>query len=252
VHLPGKDAPDWSAFRSKSIQIIESGRHHRKLRRGALAFNSFDIVVRNLTTVDLQLFENRLQSISLLGVPNYFGPQRFGYQENNITKAENLFQKTFKAPDRYHRGLYLSAARAYVFNQLLSERVRLNNWNRAIPGDVLVLEGSRAFFKPETIDRKILQRIQTMDIHPSGVLWGNGKQVVSDLALAIEEKIVEHNPTMCRGLESFGLEIGRRSLRLKVTKLQWKYIDKSSLELEFKLFPGSYATSVLRELIQFT
>ncbi len=252
VHLPGKDSPDWKAIESESIRLIEFARNYRKLRRGALASNSFEIVVRNLVGTNRREIDDRLKTISQRGVPNYFGPQRFGFQEQNIEKAEDLFRGKLKIKDCYRRGLYLSAARAHVFNQLLSERVAQNNWNRAIPGDAFMLEGSRAFFKPEIIDGEILRRLQLMDIHPSGVLWGKGKQVVTDEALTIEENIVQKHSAHCEGLRTFGLEMDRRSLRLNVATLQWELIDSTSLGLRFMLSPGAYATSVLRELVDFS
>ena len=101
VHLPGKDAPDWNTIESKSIRVVEFGRHSRKLRRGALASNSFDIVVRNLASTDRQQIDNRLVTISQLGVPNYFGPQRFGFLEQNIEKAEDLFRGNLKVKGNY-------------------------------------------------------------------------------------------------------------------------------------------------------
>ena len=252
VHLPGKDAPDWNTIESDSIRPIEFGRHSRKLRRGALSSNSFDIIVRHLVGTDRQQIDNRLKAISRQGVPNYFGPQRFGFLEQNIEKAENLFRGTLQIKDRYRRGLYLSAARAHVFNQLLSERVAQNNWNRAIPGDTFVLEGSRAFFKPDIINEEILRRIQIMDIHPSGALWGKGEQMVTDDALAIEQNIVRKYSTHCAGLRAFGLDMDRRSLRLNVAALQWELMGETSLNLRFTLSPGAYATSVLRELVHFS
>ena len=174
---------------------------------------------------------------------------QLGHQEQNIQKAAELFEGSANVPDRYRRGIYLSTARAYVFNQVLSTRVASNNWSQAIPGDAFMLEGSRAFFKPEILDQEIHHRIQIMDIHPTGVLWGKGDPVVTDEALIIEQNIADGNTAFTRGLEEFGLEMSRRSLRLKVNKLKWVFQDKTSLGLLFILPAGGYATSVLRELV---
>ena len=40
----------------------------------------------------------------------------------------------------------------------------------------------------------------------------------------------------------------RRSLRLPVGELRWRWLDGDALELAFRLPPGAYATVVLREL----
>jgi tRNA pseudouridine13 synthase len=47
------------------------------LPRGALEGNRFEITVRNLAA-DREALTQRLRVIGSGGVPNYFGPQRFG------------------------------------------------------------------------------------------------------------------------------------------------------------------------------
>jgi tRNA pseudouridine13 synthase len=45
------------------------------------------------------------------------------------------------------------------------------------------------------------------------------------------------------------MEQERRALRLPVRKLQWQWLDAATLQLQFALPPGAYATSLLRELV---
>jgi tRNA pseudouridine13 synthase len=51
-------------------------------------------------------------------------------------------------------------------------------------------------------------------------------------------------------LIDFSVDSDRRALRANVQDLQWQFIAEDLLELTFTLPAGSYATSVLREIIQ--
>ena len=55
------------------------------------------------------------------GIANYYGSQRFGNEGQNVNKALAMFQGA--KVGREQRSLYLSAARSYLFNQILACRV---------------------------------------------------------------------------------------------------------------------------------
>jgi tRNA pseudouridine13 synthase len=192
--------------------------------------------------------EKRLKTISAQGVPNYYGEQRFGHDQNNLTFANQLFAGELKKLSRHKRGIYLSAARSYLFNMVLAKRIADGTWDRAIPGDCMLLDGSRSHFSVEEIDAEIEQRIQEMDIHPTGPLWGKGKQSVSLDVAELEDAIMDQHPEWTQGLIRFGLSYERRALRSRVIDLKWDWPDEDDLELSFGLYPGGYATSVLREI----
>jgi tRNA pseudouridine13 synthase len=247
VWLPGKADPDWEKFQTDGIKIIKVLRHSRKIKRGALSGNDFTVVIRDLQG-DLDSMERVLVEIELHGVPNYFGVQRFGHQGRNIMKAVALFQGA--RMKKHQRGIYLSAARSLLFNQILARRVEAHNWHRAIPGDAMAFTGSKQYFKTALPDADIRQRISTGEISPTGALWGVGAADVSAEALSIEEDVAANYPELVLGLEQFGVEMARRSLRLQVAGLQWQFLDNSTLQLNFTLTSGGYATSVVRELIK--
>ncbi len=152
--------------------------------------------------------------------------------------------------DRNTRSLYLSAARSWLFNALLAERVRAGNWNHAIPGDAMLLAGSNSYFVAEAGDAEIEPRLAAFDIHPSGPLWGRGTLATAGQALELERRLPVAHPVLCRGLEKAGLDQARRALRLVVPDLESELdTAAATLILDFSLPPGSYATTVLRELI---
>ena len=137
-----------------------------------------------------------------------------------------------------------------MFNLVCSARVAAANWHEAIEGDVFVLTGTHSFFVPEKIDEQIIKRVTGNDIAPSGPLWGRGELATTSNARALEESVLTPYIQWCKGLEQLGLKQERRSLWLPVDDLKWT-ISEQSIELRFTLPVGSYATSVLRELITF-
>ncbi|MCK5872214.1 MAG: tRNA pseudouridine(13) synthase TruD, partial [Methylococcales bacterium] len=243
VWLPGKEDPDWTEIETEAIKILQISRHSRKLKRGALVGNQFQITVRNFSG-DQKACEQQLSTIKMEGFPNYFGEQRFGRQGNNITTALALFDGTQKIK-RQQRGIYLSAARSFLFNEILSHRLQTHCWNQALNGDILMFSGSNSYFKVTSLDETTRQRLENKELHPTGCLYGKG-----DL-LAIETPIISKQATLSLGLLKFGLEADRRVLRIVPQNLQWQFLDSQQLQLRFFLNAGSYATALLREAIDF-
>ena len=250
IHLPGQPDPDLSALQSDEFQILQAIRHDRKLKRGALSGNHFKLRIRNSSATADQL-EQRIALIAQQGVPNYFGEQRFGHGMANLDKAEELFRGGLRKLKKHQRGIYLSAARSWIFNQVLSERIRQENWNRYIKGDVFMLEGKTACFADDNSD-DIGTRIEHKEIHPTGPLWGRGKNMAQQDCLLLENNIAAQYELLCQGLEKAGMQQERRSLRLMVNQLNWQLESNDTFVLEFDLPAGAYATMVLREIIQLT
>lgn len=248
VWLPGKPDPDWSLLNSDNVEILKTIRHNRKLRRGSLRGNQFTLIVRDVNG-DVSDLEQRMNTIMQDGVPNYFGDQRFGIDGRNLEKAEIMFGGK-REKDRFKRSIYLSAARSAIFNDLLSQRVKMNKWADGIPGDVMLLDNSHSYFSAEEIDEKIIQRLKEHDIHPSGPLWGRGELLSKGIVAELENKLSSKFEIYDVGLKNARLDQDRRSLRLSVSDLHWNYdAGNKMLNLSFFLPAGGYATSVLREII---
>ncbi len=246
LDLAGKAEPDWSVLGDDGLSILQATRHSKKLRRGVHKRNRFAITLRDLQG-DTATLADRLTAIGQSGAPNYFGAQRFGRDEANLDWARRLFAGE-RVNNRNKRSIYLSAARSFLFNQLLSKRVSENTWHRAVEGDVMQLAGSHSIFVPEAIDETIQQRVSEMDIHPTGPLWGRGGLKSGGTVRALEQQLADDYPDYCQGLEQAGLKQERRSLRLPVKQLEWSQQD-SHLHLSFELEAGAYATAVIRECV---
>ena len=249
VDLAGKPEPEWKELETEELKICEASRHIRKLKRGAIAANHFKLTLSQFEG-DKEDVVQRLNSIKKTGVPNYFGEQRFGRNDANLKQAEKLITGELKRIKRHLRGIYLSAVRSFLFNQVLSQRVSNNSWASPLEGDVFMLDGTRSIFSPEAIDDEIRQRVELKDIHPSGPMWGLGELSSKDEVLLLENEMRDKNVQWCAFLENAGLKQERRALRLPVRGLQWEW-KNDDLLLVFSLAPGSYATSVLRELVMY-
>ncbi len=246
VWLPGKEAPDWQAGLPDTVELLDETRHQRKLKRGSLKGNRFKLVIRDFVGEESE-FAAIVERIKAQGVPNYFGEQRFGHNNVNIEKAQQWLGGDFKIKDRQKRSLYLSAARSWLFNHVLSQRVKDNTWNQALPGDVFMLGDSNACFC-ETLNDEILERVKKLDIHPSGPLWGKGHLLSQGQVAAFEENVTAPFACLREGLENKGLKQQRRSLRLPVCDLDYCFDSTDTVTLTFSLPPGCYATVVLKEI----
>lgn len=242
VHLPNTgevNLPELPA--APEYRVLFSVRHYKKLRRGIHEANRFVIRLRQLQG-DQEEIESRLQQVVEQGVPNYFGEQRFGINGGNLLEADRLLEEQYGSNRQRGRrkqssskggspkgGLYLSAARSYLFNLVLAERIRQGCW-------VSPLEGEEK---------------------PTGPLWGRGRSGEPAAVREIEEAVLSPWQDWMNSMEFSGLKQERRPLVLHPEGLNWQWFTpeedgegSADLELSFSLPSGSYATSVLRELTQ--
>ncbi|MEZ5558392.1 MAG: tRNA pseudouridine(13) synthase TruD [Pseudomonadales bacterium] len=196
------------------LQLEECTRNGRKLRRGQIAGNAFEIVLRDVRGEGWQA---RLALIAGNGAPNYFGPQRFG-RDNLDQAAAWLAQGRRRRLSRFRQGLYLSVLRSFLFNEVLAARIRDGSW--CVP-----LEGESV---------------------PVAALWGRGRSLAVGDALALEQAALAPWAALRDGLEHAGLVQAQRRLVLLPQNLQWSQAG-ADLSLSFQLPPGGYATTLLGE-----
>jgi len=255
-------------LQQSGIDVLLRQRHPRKLKRGSHRANRFVITI-SFDEEQRESIRQRWTNIVSTGVPNYFGPQRFGYLGQNISRSRTLLKRGWsKKQDR--KGLMLSSARSYLFNLTLSARVDANSWNHALPGEVLNLQGSNSFFQSnKATSAEIAQRIAEFDVHPTAPLWGRGQLESEQDARSVEQQAVQQEAELIAGLERAKVNMARRALRLVLEDAQWVDIELASAgaeanqrtsetpspvlqggaRLSFLLPRGAYATAVLRELI---
>ena len=239
VYRPKGDAVDWTQLENEQVELLLASRHQQKLRRGQHAANTFSLKLIECTG-NFDLLEQRFKQIETQGVPNYFGLQRFGFGGGNLAAAQRLLVDKQPVRNKQLRGMYLSAARSYLFNQVLRARIEEGSWLNFEEGDVALAN-----------NEGVAQQ------SPTGPLWGRGRLASGQRIGELETEIIEKFADWCHGLEHAGLKQERRPLCLPVTDLNWSVdLDKSdsknkTITVAFSLPVGGYATSVIREVVNY-
>ncbi len=247
VRCPGGRHPDPASLAVPGVTLVDWRLGDRKLRTGALAGNRFVIRIRGLAG-DRETLAARLARVREAGAPNPFGPQRFGRDMANLARARSWFEGN-EPPGRAERGFALSAARALIFNAVLADRIRRGTWDAAGAGEPVQLDGSRSWFVASEDDPELASRLAGLDVHPTGPMWGEGLPPGEGPEHQAELAVARRHGLFATGLESEGLPQDRRALRATVGDLDWRG-EGDVLTLCFRLPPGSYATAVLREIVE--
>jgi len=252
VHLPGKKVYDLSDLAIEGVDVLTVKRHNKKLRIGGLVGNRFELILRNVSQVK-ELMQ-RWQKIISAGVPNYFGEQRFGINCGNLPKALELFAGA-NVKDKKKRGMYLSAARSFIFNSIISRRIELGYFNQLMRGDACMLHGSQTVCKVDEITDELTQRLAEHDVDITASMWGAGELMTQFDALALEQSVGRQFPEFCQGLADLGLKQERRNIRLVPSDADFTIGNNDGSDdcvtLHFTLPAGSYATTVLKELVNY-
>lgn len=251
ARVPGKEMPDLTQFQLEGCQVLEYARHKRKLRLGALKGNQFTLVLREVKGRDD--VEARLQAIVERGVPNYFGAQRFGIGGSNLLGALRWAESGAPVRDRNKRSFWLSAARSALFNQIVSERLKKPDFNQVVDGDALQLSGRGSWFVASVEEQATLQaRVDARELMITAALPGSGDWGTQRDALEFEKAVLAEEIALQSLLEREKVEAARRAMLLYPQQMSWNWWDDVTVELCFWLPAGSFATSVVRELINTT
>lgn len=217
VHIPkGQEPPVLPDM--PGCQILSVTRHSRKLRPGAHGANRFVIRLGEVSG-SRDGIEARLSTIAAGGVPNYFGEQRFGIGAGNLREVAAILARPSPRFRGKRGGLYLSAARSWLFNQVLAAHLKEGAWP-----DIVSANGAS-----------------------DGPLWGRGRNPAQPSLAAFEAGVLQPWQAWCHALEHSGLKQERRSLVLVPDAFSWRW-QNADLVLSFSLPPGAFATAVLREV----
>ena len=243
-------AAEFLGWSGEGYEVIAAAEHQRKLPRGALEGNRFAITLREFHCDPIAL-EARLAAIRSGGVPNYFGEQRFGRDGGNLEavwrEAQNPRGGRAGRGRDDQRGFMLSAARSLIFNAMLADRVHAGTWNRLSVGDVANLDGRGSVFVVDAIDAALQARCEALEIHPTAPLVGETSMAMGEV-LRFEDTVMARYPEAMAVIGAARMNSERRALRIRVRDLTYHY-QSAVLRLEFALASGSFATTVLREIM---
>ena len=228
------------------------GRHRKRLRKGHHAGNQFRLVIRDVRERSEDDLQELFDELVRRGVPNYFGPQRQGRSGTNFQLGAELLQdaaRRNKMP-RNKRIWFMNAYQSHVFNRIVAKRIE--TIDRVFLGDWAMKSDDGACFPVEQPEVE-QPRADRFEISPTGPLFGSRAPWATGVPGDIERAVVAELGTTPELLSKAGAECGfrgeRRALRVRLNELSWS-LEGTVLTLGFWLPPGSYATSVLREVVK--
>ena len=244
LQMPGQPTPDFSQFSLEGVEILDVTRHQRKIRIGSLQGNHFEILLRNAEETDE--LKVRLDFLAKNGFPNYFTEQRFGRDGNNLTQALRWANGEINVKDRNKRSFYLSAARSEIFNLIVSKRMELDLAQQILVGDVLQLNGSHSWFVVDESEdlAQLQQRLAQQDVLLTAPLIGEEEKSAVDF----ENEIFAQHQALFALMRQERMKAARRPILMQPQNFQWQF-EPNGLRLQFALPAGSYATALIRELV---
>ena len=244
LQMPGQPTPDFSQFSLEGVEILEVTRHQRKIRIGSLQGNHFEILLRNAEETDE--LKVRLDFLAKNGFPNYFTEQRFGRDGNNLTQALRWANGEINVKDRNKRSFYLSAARSEIFNLIVAKRIELGLAQQVLNGDILQLNGSHSWFVVDESEdlAQLQQRLAQQDVLLTAPLIGEEEKSAVDF----ENEIFAQHQALFPLMRQERMKAARRPILMQPQQFQWQF-EPNGLRLKFYLPAGSYATALIRELV---
>nr|WP_314171144.1 tRNA pseudouridine(13) synthase TruD [uncultured Aggregatibacter sp.] len=244
LQMPGQPTPDFSQFSLDGVEILDVTRHQRKIRIGSLQGNHFEILLRN--TEETDELKVRLDFLAKNGFPNYFTEQRFGRDGNNLTQALRWANGEINVKDRNKRSFYLSAARSEIFNLIVAKRIEIGLAQQVLNGDILQLNGSHSWFMVDESEdlAQLQQRLAQQDVLLTAPLIGEEEKSAVDF----EHEIFAQHQTLFDLMRQERMKAARRAILMQPQHFQWQF-EPNGLRLKFYLPAGSYATALIRELV---
>ena len=229
----------------EGVRVLELSRHETRLRRGNLRGNRFEVRVREPHADWESLAESVVGRIEEAGLPNYFGPQRFGRFNSNAIDAMRMLRGERVPGGRRLNEFFISALQAHLFNWNLKRRVDTGLYRRVLSGDRARRHDTGGMF---LVGDAAVESERAFRLEISAALPLYGRKVAGGL----EEAAVLENEV----LQSFGL---RRSDFRPLTRGDWRisrvrpegvalWPCEDGYAVEFILPNGAYATTFLREL----
>ncbi len=228
-------------FRHPQIKILKKTKHTHSIRMGDLAGNRFSITLYEVDNIEVGRIEKIARKSEQLGLPNYFGYQRFGRDEDSINQAKEMIKGDLFVKDAKLKKFLISIYQSVFFNEWLKERVILSREKNdgkfmLLDGDVYLTNEGKLFTPKE----KPIKDVAEKKVVPTGLLCGTDVFRARDEAREIEKKYDDE----------FLYEKGLRREALVFPKdIVFNYNKHFNvLKVTFSLPKGSYATVFLENI----
>ncbi len=246
------------ALELENAEVLWAKLHTNKLRTGHLRGNRFTLRLREVAPDAAARAEAIVQVLLARGVPNGYGPQRFGNYGDNAEIGLCLLRDDEEGmvahglrryPSRRMRRFFISALQSALFNQVLARRIQQGAMDNLLLGDIAKKEDTGGHFVVEDVAVE-RPRVKAWAISPTGPIYGYKMFASHDEAAALEAEILaaanltpeEFRPVRAKG--------ARRPLRYYPDGLSYRMEDERTLVVSFFAPKGAYATLFLRELMK--
>lgn len=245
LSLPAKAQARLPRFELSGVRVLEVARHGNKLGIGHLRGNRFSVRVRGAAG-SAQLAQATLDQLLRLGVPNYFGPQRFGLGGLNAQEGLRVMRGESRLRDPRLKRFLVSSVQSALFNAFVSARIERGVFDRLLEGDMAKKHDTGGVFRVGDADAETLRALRG-EVSATGTLFGRKVQPLTGAAGDLERELLARF-----GLtpEAFSSRKGdRRPVRVFAQEARL-HAEEDGYRVTFDLPKGSFATAVLRELLK--
>ena len=240
------------------IRLLRVGRHGNKLKPGHLRGNRFRILVRDAAPAEkLQPILDRIRQS---GLPNYYGPQRFGRDGETVLLGLSMLRKetplsagsrpAARHPSPFLRKLALSAAQSALFNHYLGRRLADGLLRHVLHGDVMAKWPFGGMFVADDLEREQARFDARETVH-AGPIFGRKTFRAAGAAAEREAVVLADAGLTPDAFAGFGkLMQGTRRHNLVYVDDLTAAATAGAVQLTFSLPAGSYATVLLREILK--
>ncbi len=245
------------ALELDNARILWVSRHRNKLRIGHLRGNRFTLRIREVGPDAESQATAILSSLMARGVPNAYGPQRFGNRGDNHIAGYYLLHDDKTALEQMgirhlsHRlhGLFISALQSALFNQVVALRIRQGTLDTVIKGDIARKEDTGGIFTVTDLAAE-RPRAAAWEISATGPMFGDKLMQAQDEAGEAESQILASAGLSLEDFRASREHGVRRPLRFNPEGLTWQVENQDQLVVSFFSPKGSFATMLLRELMK--
>jgi tRNA pseudouridine13 synthase len=249
VSVPAACEPNVGQLDAENVRVLKSARHTNKLKPGHLKGNRFRILVRDATNFDAA--DAILQRIRTHGMPNFYGPQRFGRDGSTVELGMKCLAG--KAPRRIRPFLFrfaLSAVQSVLFNDYLARRVNDGLFRTVLDGDVMTKWPFGGMFVASDVPAE-QARFDARETVTAGPMFGKKTFPAAGLAAEREAAVLSDNGLSLNAFGGFGkLVLGTRRQNVVYIDDLTAEREPDGLRLSFTLPAGSYATVLLAEVMK--
>lgn len=251
VSVPKEAEPRLGRVDGGGITLLHHTKHTNKLKPGHLKGNRFDLLIRHADPARREACSAILERIRTHGLPNYYGPQRFGRDGGNIDLGFRCLAGT--QPKRLRPFVYrfaLSAVQSLLFNDYLGRRLTDGLFRTVLRGDVMAKWPAGGLFVAEDVPTE-QRRFDAHETVTAGPMFGKHTYAAAHLAAEREAAVLMDHKLSAASFDGFGKLMGgtRRHNLIYIDDLIARW-EPNGLRLQFTLPSGCYATVLLSEVLK--